>query len=79
MRRVIHRKLTTAQIERLHKEAVIRVNLTSYKQLAAETGLAHGSIKQLMAQLMRELKKGSVRLHCGTDRSELAAVELGLQ
>lgn len=77
-RPAFHRKLTEKQLTMLTEQARLRACLVGYPVLAYECGLSHGSIKQLMADLIREERRGWGRVRRGADRGELAAQELEL-
>jgi hypothetical protein len=75
-RAAAHRKLTEEQITLLTEQAGIRAREIGYRQLAHQCGLTYESCKQLMAELIREHRRGFLRVRRGTDRGELALREM---
>ena len=64
-RKVRHRKLSAKALELFEREADLILSLTPYKTLAEKSGLALGSVQQIMAQLIREKRQHLMIVHRG--------------
>ena len=71
MRAHRHRKLTDAMLRRLREQARLHAEIVPYPTLACECGITHGSLKQLMAQLIAEEREGRAIVRRGTNPSAL--------
>ena len=61
-----HRKLSAEALAIFQHEAEKRLQIKTYKQLSIESGLAIGTVQQLMGQLMREKRDHKTIVHRGT-------------
>lgn len=73
-----HWKLSEEAMALLLKQLDLRMELLPYEELARQTGMTKSSVRVTMWNLMRERRRGSVRIHRGTAQSQLNAVSIEL-
>lgn len=66
-----HRKLTEEMLALFQVEAQKHADLMAYDELARRSGMTLGTVRSLMAQLIREKREKTDSVHRGTKMSEL--------
>jgi hypothetical protein len=73
-----HRKLSAENLALFEEQATLHAGLLTYKQLAHRAGMTIGSVRGLMAELIREKRAGVNRVRRGTNESQSEETEAGL-